>query len=639
VALNPISSGGLSGFILLAKEIVAQSSAAGGSEILAKIAQDTPVGLFRAKAARRGVLTEMNAAARSLLARTGAAELDQPALADLFHDAAEYDEFMERLQKQDTIESYNLRLETVEAGTITLALNTRLVRDAKGQPAWVEGMFHDITAAQKDAAAKNALVEKLQTSLLFLHEPVSSLSRQSITCGLETSIHDVAALMTAHNASAVLVHSESGAVVGMVTDHDLRARMLAAGLDLRTPVHRIMSAPLVTIAEDALIYEALLLMEEQGIQHLAIEDKNGQVVGVIRSKELVQFHRYGSIILAREISQAKSAAEVARFSERTPALVRALVDSGGKPRNITHMLSALCDATTERLINLAIAELGSPPSEFTFIAMGSQGRQEQSLLTDQDNAIIYAPSSAGVDQAAVADYFSQLSTRVCDGLSRAGYSLCRGQVMATNPRWRADLPGWQNYFSAWIHNAEPQELLEFSIFFDFRPVFGNADLAYQLRQHIHSILDEQPAFFPHLAQNALLFKPPTRLPGKFYLSGGVEHTGQINLKDAMMPVVNFARLYALQHHISQTNTLSRLDALVEKNALAPASRDEIAAAYEFLMKLRLQRQLNAAQTGSPLDNILQPAKIGHLEDVLLQQAFTQISAVQKKISYDFLGGG
>jgi CBS domain-containing protein len=142
-----------------------------------------------------------------------------------------------------------------------------------------------------------------------------------------------------------------------------------------------------------------------------------------------------------------------------------------------------------------------------------------------------------------------------------------------------------------------------------------------------------------MAQNSLLFKPPIRLPGKIYLSGGADHAGQINLKDAMMPVVNFARLYALQHHIPQTNTLSRLDGLVEKNALSPTSRDEITAAFDFLMKLRLQRQLNAAQAGIPLDNNLQTAKIGYLEDTLLQQAFAQISAVQKKITYDFLGGG
>jgi CBS domain-containing protein len=638
LALNPISSGGLSGFILLARQIVAQSGEEGGGDALARLAQEAPAGLFRARAARRGVLTELNAAARDLLERAGIARAEQPALADLFPQPDEYDEFIERLHAHGSVEGYRLRLQTVTADTITLSLNARLVRDDRAQPAWVEGMLQDITAPQKEAGARDALVEKLQASLLFLHEPVGSLKRQRIACRLDTPAHKAAALITAHDASAVLVESEQGTVVGMLTDHDLRARVLAAGLDPRTPVHKIMSAPLVTIGEDALIYEALLRMEEQGVQYLAVEDQNGQVTGVIRSKELVQFHRYGSVLLTREISRAASPEEVARRGERAPALVRALVDSGARPRSITQMLSTLCDASTERLIELAEAEIGPPPVEYAWIALGSQGRQEQTLLTDQDNAILYADPGDPGGQAAASEYFARLGARVCEGLAQAGYAPCRGQFMASNPRWRADLGGWQNHFRGWILNAEPQELLEFSIFFDFRAVHGSAELAQRLRAYIHTLLEERPAFFPYLAQNALLFKPPTRLPGRIYRGGAVDHAGQINLKDAMMPVVNFARLYALQNHVPQTHTLGRLDELVEKNALSAASRDEIASGYEFLMKLRLQRQLNAAQAGLPPDNLLQTAKIGHLEDALLQEAFAQISAVQKKITYDFLGG-
>jgi PAS domain S-box-containing protein len=649
LALNPIASGGLSGFILLVKETAPRLGQAGESGSLGTLAQDVPLGLFRARAARRGVITEMNTAARGLLARAGRPEADQPALADLFPDAAEYDEFFQRLQNQGAITDHCLHLKTIEAGPLAVSLTARLARGEYGRPDWVEGALVDVTAAQRDLAERDALIEKLQTSLLFLHQPVGSLNRHSVVCDLNTPIQKAAALMVAHNASAILVLSESGAAVGLVTDHDLRSRVFAGdqesgrSLDLRAPVHRIMSAPLVSIPEDALIYEALMRMEEQDVQHLAVEDETGRIVGVIRGKELVQFHRYGSIVLGREIARARTSEEVARCCERTPALVRALLDSGGRPHNITHMLSSVCDAAAERLLSLALGELGPPPTAFAFIAMGSQGRQEQTLLTDQDNAIIYAPPENADRQAEADDYFACLGARVCEGLDQAGYSRCRGQVMASNPRWRRSLPEWKAYFDGWIRKAEPQELLEFSIFFDFRPVLMGeenvqaVEMAQELRRHIHTVLDEQPAFFPHMAQSSLHFKPPTRLPGKIYLSGG-EHAGQINLKDAMAPIVNFARLYALRHHVGQSNTLSRLDALVEKNVLLPASRDEIAAAYDFLMKLRLQRQLDALQAGDPADNVIQPARLGHIEEALLHQAFAQISAVQKKISYDFLGG-
>ncbi len=638
LALNPISSGGLDGYILLAKEITVRSGDSSSSEILAALAQHTPVGLFRAKAVRRGVFFEANQTILGLLKRIGAAVSDQPALADLFQDEAEYNSFFDQVLKHNSVASHPLNLQTNDAGTITITLSASLIRDTKGQPAWLDGTLHDITAQQKQISEKDTLIEKLQTSLLFLQEPVSSVRQQCVTCVLDTPVHKVAALMTAHNASAILIQSESGAVIGMVTDHDLRARIISTRYDLNTPVHRIMSAPLVTIREDALIYEALMLMEGQGMQYLAVENKAGQVVGIIRSKELVQFHRYGSIILTREINRAASAEEIAAYHERTPALVRALLDSGARPHNITYMLSTLCDATTERLITLAVQELGQPPVDFIFIAMGSQGRQEQSLLTDQDNAIIYSRENQSVPLPEVDDYFSQFGDLVCAGLARAGYSECRGKNMANHPPWRTDLITWQKYFENWIRNAEPEELLKFSIFFDFRPVYGNIELAWSLRQFIHQALTDQPAFFPHLAQNALQFKPPTRLPGKIYLSSGTEHSGQINLKDAMMPVVDFARLYALQHQISQTNTLSRLNALVEKNALTSTSRDEIASAFNLLMKFRLQCQLEAVQNGIPMDNLLNIARISHLEETLLQQAFAQIHAVQKKITYDFLGG-
>ena len=166
------------------------------------------------------------------------------------------------------------------------------------------------------------------------------------------------------------------------------------------------------------------------------------------------------------------------------------------------MLASICDAATERLIQLAVDELGPPPAAFAFIAMGSQGRQEQTLLTDQDNGIIFAPAE-NADPTSVADYFLRLGARVCDGLNRAGYPLCRGKVMASNPRWCRSLPDWIAGFDEWVHKSEPQEIIDLSIFFDFRTVYGDAELTHELRRHIHAALLDQPAFFHHFAQNAL----------------------------------------------------------------------------------------------------------------------------------------
>ncbi len=637
LAVNPITFAGQAGLILLAKDITPRPAAWTG-EGLAQAVAGATVAIFRARAARRGVFLERNAACQTLMEGLSTAQSEQPALADLFTDPAEYDEVLQRLLSDDTLDERVLHLETADAVTRFIALSARLTRDDEGHPAYIDGTLKDITAERKRDAEAAALIEKLQSSLLFLHEPVGSLSQDAVFCKLDTPVGQVATQMTAAQATAALIVSETGAPIGIVTDNDMRAHVLAGGVSLETPIHTIMSAPLAKISEQALIYEALMRMEEKGVKHLAVEDESGHIVSIIDNQALIQFQRYGPIVLTREIARSPNAEVVARNARRTPPLVRALIDSGARPHNITHMLASACDAATERLISLAVAELGPPPAAFVWIAMGSQGRQEQTLLTDQDNGIIYTdPPDA--DAASTAAYFLRLGERVCAGLHQAGYTRCRGDIMASNPRWCHALSAWEDGFSTWLHKAEAQEVMELSIFFDFRPVVGDTELAHDLRHYIQSALANQLAFYPYMAQNALAFKPPFRLLGGSICRGGAtDQVGQINLKDAMMPMVSFARLYALRHQIGRTHTVERIEALTANGVLQPTTRDEISAAYDFLMQLRLKQQTAAAETGRPLDNLIHPGKLSHMDHELLKQAFAQIAAIQKKISYDYLGG-
>lgn len=194
----------------------------------------------------------------------------------------------------------------------------RLVRDERNHTAYIDGVLEDVTAARKQEAGREVLVEKLQTSLLFLHEPITSLGRAVVICGMDTNIERLTRFMTARNVTAALVASENSAIIGIVTGHDLRARVLAENIPSTTPIYTIMSAPLTKIPEHALIYEALMRMEEKGVRHLAVEDCGGQIVSVIDSKSLIQFQRYGPIVLAREISRSTILSEVALCVERIP---------------------------------------------------------------------------------------------------------------------------------------------------------------------------------------------------------------------------------------------------------------------------------------------------------------------------------
>jgi PAS domain S-box-containing protein len=635
LSLNPIQFAGQRGFILLARDI-ARSTEIAAEQGVIHAAQAAPIGIFRARAARRAVFIEMNQEVRSLLANI---KHDQPALADLFLDPDEFDEFYQNLQSNRVVKNITTHIEEKDLSTRILSISAQLVEDSIDHTSYIDGVIEDVTITRKQETAREALIQKLQASLLFLHEPIASLGRDALVCNMNISIEQVARQMTVRKVTAALVSSGSETIIGIVTDHDLRERVLAEKVQISAPIHTIMSAPLTKISEQALIYEALLRMEEFGVRHLAVEDRNGRIVSVIDNKSLVQFQRYGPIVINREIARAATTEEVALCTKRAPALIKTLIDSSTRPRHVTYLLASICDAVTIRLVELAIEELGPPPVAFAFIAMGSQGRQEQTLVTDQDNGIIYSNSS-DENSAAVSDYFLKMGKRVSEGLDLAGYPYCRGGVMASNPRWCRSLSEWLSGFQDWVSKSEPQEIIDLSIFFDLRTIYGDENLTRELRRVIHVTVADDPGFIHHFAKNAIGFKPPMRLPGNIYVGGGsTEHAGEINLKDAMAPMVNFARLYALRYQVIQTHTLERIEALCERNLIQTASRDEMIAAYDFLMQLRLQSQVEAIQAGKHPQNNIHPGKLGYIQQESMKQAFAQISAVQKKIGYDFLGGG
>ncbi|MCU0290666.1 MAG: DUF294 nucleotidyltransferase-like domain-containing protein [Thermoanaerobaculaceae bacterium] len=340
--------------------------------------------------------------------------------------------------------------------------------------------------------------------------------------------------------------------------------------------------------------------------------------------------------LVSGIAAANHADEIIALCRGVGAVVSSSIVVGMHARQVTRQLSAVCDAATGRLIELAIAELPPPPCPFCFVGMGSQGREEQTLFTDQDNAIVFSDEA---DPDCARPWFAALGRLVSTHLDAAGYSFCRGDVMAQNPRWCNPLSTWQQLFREWIAKAEPKELLDLSIFFDLRPVYGEASLVNQLKADTASALATSPGFFPHFAQNALLFKPPIRLFGRIIVGTATgERAGLLDLKDATMPIVSFARLYALKHSIMLTNTFDRIDAMVDAGVLAHSTRDDLAFVHEHLLRVRIEHQAAQLAEGLPPDNVVDHHSLNHMQMVLLREAFGQVDIVQQKITTDFLGG-
>jgi len=477
-----------------------------------------------------------------------------------------------------------------------------------------------------------------EESLQMFNLPVASVySKGLISCDRDMPIQAAAAVMSEHGTSSIFIQAEGGEYVGVVTDNDLRKKVTAAGYDILKPVADIMSSPLSTISKEALLFEALMQMMKKNIKHLAVTEDGNKVVGVITNRDLLKAQGQSPFFIIREIAQAKFINQLVQIRHQLPRLVQSLINTGAKPKNITRFLTTVSDAVLQKIVQFAIAELGPPPARFVFMILGSEGRMEQTLKTDQDNAIVFedVPDDAA---EAVNRYFLKFGDLVCTWLDEAGYDFCKGGVMAKNRKWCQPVTVWKKYFTAWIHTAEPEALLQASIFFDFRTGYGDAALVDELRRHLFASLVGWPGFYRHLSENALYFTPPIGFFRNFVVESKGEHRDSFDIKAAMQPIVDYARIYALNHQVSETNTLERLTQLVNQKKITDHEFTELETAYSYLMQQRFARQVTALleERGEP-DNYINPKKLSRIEQTTLKEIFKRIEKFQGKLSFDFTG--
>jgi CBS domain-containing protein len=478
----------------------------------------------------------------------------------------------------------------------------------------------------------------LAETLPLLNQPVAGIcSRRLVSCPSRLSIQKAAERMSADAVSSIFVSDDLGELIGIVTDNDLRTKVVAGGLDVQRPVAEIMSSPLTCIPENALISEALMAMMQANLKHLAVTDTDERVVGIMTHQDVMAARGQSPLFIVREIAAAPNAEAIAQQQARAPGMVQGLIRAGTPARHINRFVTAISDAVLKRAVEVVLGELGPAPARFAFMVLGSEGRKEQTLKTDQDNALVYEDIEPA--QAAAANhYFLQLGGGVCAVLDRCGYAFCNAEVMARNPKLCQPLSVWKRRFSDWIHAAEAEDLLYASIFFDFRGGYGHFDLIGQLREHLMEALVGWSGFFRHLTQNALLYSPPLGFFRNFVVESKGEHRNKLDLKRAMLPIVDYARVYALKHGVAETNTLERLQRLAQKGVMAPSDYNEIEQGYSFLMQLRLVRQVNAiVDERTAPDNHVNPQDLSGIEQRLLKEIFIRIRSLQTRMSFDFTG--
>lgn len=638
---TPISLAGRSGFILIARSLSGQKAmeaALDETRRRFKVMADTiNLGVFRSSWGRKAALLEANPAMRRILRPVPPGELVGSDWLARIVDVDARRDLVDRLDRERAVEDHHLVLRRDDGSRADVSLFAVLVEDDEGGVEYCDGILEDITARARGEKEREAVIAQLQTSLFFLKEPIAHVVAPAMTVDRNESIGTVASLMTRKEAGAVFVTDEDGGLLGVVTDHDFRERVVAGGVGGDGPVRRVMTAPVVTVPHDTLVYEALLRMRESGVEHLAVVDEAGSLAGSVRLLDLMGPQGSSSVVVTDSIARAASVQAIVAAHERLPGLVRAVVDAGAEVRYVNRIVSGVSDAVVQRLVGMAVAELGPAPVRFAFLALGSEGREEQTLVTDQDNALVYEDPPA--DEAeATRDYFLALGSAVCDRLDEVGYAFCDGGVMAKNPRWNQPMSVWQEQFAGWIRNADSQALLELNMLFDFRCVAGEATFARDLRAWVFDEMEAYPLFFVHFAQNSLLYKPPVGLLGGIQAKSEGDAAKALSLKEALLPVANFSRLYALKHRIDSTNTLDRLTELRERGVLGRELYEQIVPDYEAVMRLRLQRQAAAVQEGRPPSNLIAADEWSSAEEAQLKRLFAVISSLRKKTSYDFLGG-
>ncbi|KAA3619516.1 MAG: CBS domain-containing protein [Calditrichaeota bacterium] len=541
--------------------------------------------------------------------------------------------------------SYAIRtVRTIERTTFLLVPKEKFIKIANANVSFSDFFaqaFGKRMSNKSYWAAISKLADENQSNSLSIYNQQVELicDKNYAKCYVHESIQGAAEKLNERKDSSIFVCDTNNSVIGIVTDRDFREKVVATALDVKHPATRIMSSPLYTIPQDALIFEAILLMIEKNVKHLAVIDDAGHVIGVTNNERLLLSQGHSPVSLIREVRQATSVKEISTCQKRLPFIVKGLLNDNARTQNINRLITSVSDNILEKLLELALKDMPPPPVHFAFVILGSEGRKEQTLKTDQDNAIIFEDVPEK-QLRSVQNYFLKLAEKVCGGLDECGYQYCNGDIMAQNPKWCQPLGTWKKYFRNWILTPEPRAVMHSTIFFDIRSTAGNLNLTNHLKNYLQDLLKEQEAglFFYHLAQNCLKMRPPIGFFRNIVVESKGDHRHSFDLKKAMTPIVDFSRIYALENAVEETNTIERLEKLCDLAVISQVQFEEISQAYNYLMHTRLSRHTAAIiHEGTKADNYVNPKKLNKIEEKILKEIFALTADLQTKLSVHFTG--
>jgi CBS domain-containing protein len=461
--------------------------------------------------------------------------------------------------------------------------------------------------------------------------PAGNIASEAVTVGEEASIQEAAEVMTLNKISSLIILDKRNLPVGIVTDKDLREKVVAKGRSVREPVRNIMTISLIRVDASDSCFEAVLKMIKYHIHHmLVIED--GALKGIMTNHDLMLLQGTSPLSFANDIENQQTVDGLVSVSEKINNIVGLLLKEGARASNITKIITEINDRLVKKVLEIGERKYGQPPVPYCWIALGSEGRREQTFKTDQDNAIIYADPTTPEEEVGATRYFSDFTSFVRDSLLRIGFPLCPANYMASTPQWCQPFRVWKKYFADWISEPTPDAMLKSLIFFDFRPLHGKFRLSEELRDSFNSMMEGQGIFLGHMANTVMKNSPPIGFLKSFVVEKSGEHKDKFQLKvKGITPLVDAVRLFALEKGVKETSTLGRIHVLKDRHATVKEYGDGLEQAFEFIMLLRIHHQFEQIKEGIPPDNFINPNELSNLEKRTLKEAFHLISKVQGTI--------
>lgn len=500
--------------------------------------------------------------------------------------------------------------------------------------------FADYMELEDSARLRSAISSRSESNGFTTAKARKILARDPVTLEATASIQEAAILMAEENVTSLLIvrpaeeltEEDDEQLLGILTDRDLCIRVLAQGIDNNIPVSEVMSYDVVSLDYNAYVFEAMLTMLRYNVHHLPVL-KDKKPIGIIGMTDIVRYESQNSLLLVSSIFQQTSVEDLKQVSEQVKDCFVRMVNEDANAHMIGRAMSVIGSSFKQRLAELAEQELGPAPIPYCLVAMGSMARDEQLIVTDQDNALILDNS---YDVETHGEYFEKFAKFVCDGLAACGYAYCTGDIMTTNPEWRKTRAEWEECFGNWIDNPTPERLLNSNIFFDLLGVHGRVKWAEQLSSFIVRRAKRNNRFLACMAYNAIRRTPPLGFFKDFVMEKDGRHRNSINLKRrGTAPLADLIRVHSLAIGSRSQNSFDRLDDINDAGILPKGRGMDLRDAMELIYMVRIRHQALDIENGDEPDNNIEPENMSEFERRNLKAAFQILSDAQNFIKFRY----